>query len=118
MLHFPVLARLFEQVPVLFWPVLWFNIIRLARWHTENGRPEVLLSVTWWGGLIVDFASDPAAPPTFYRPLSDYIDQPAYLAADVLARLAARPRVPALPDLCAAIVSGAANLPAAAFDTT
>ena len=35
---------------VLFWPVLWWNLIRIARWQAHTGR-EGLFAVNCFGGI-------------------------------------------------------------------
>ena len=114
----PVFARMFEQVHVLFWPVLWFNITRLARWVAENGAPDLLISVTWWGRITVIRTAPPERPLKPYRPLSDYIDQPTHLPAAVLTRLTVRPHAPARLNLCAELQAASAAAPAPAFDSS
>ncbi len=96
----PRIARLFAHVHVLFWPWLWWQLLRLARWHAANGQPEVLLSVSRWGRLKVLFVARAETPLISFRPLSDFIDRMTGLPADVLERFSTWP--PALSARCAA----------------
>ena len=65
----PRLKPYFDHVLVLFWPVLVWNLVRIARWQARTGQ-DGLWAVNCFGGVRLVRASDaprPAAsrPPHF-----------------------------------------------------
>jgi hypothetical protein len=114
----PRIARLFAHVHVLFWPWLWLQLRALARWHAENGRPEVMLSVSRWGRLTVIHTAPPEALPHPFRPLARYISRMTHLPVSVMARLSALPPARRAGSLRAAVWPQAFSPRAPAFDTS
>ncbi|MDP3459303.1 MAG: hypothetical protein Q8S09_08525 [Hyphomonas sp.] len=100
----PHFADLFAHVPVICWPILWWQLNALFRWCKREGRPDVLYSVSPWGFITLRHAGDRPDPATYqplartFRPLTDDSwgsDLPVF-AADLAAFEALR-RVPILP---------------------
>ncbi|MEZ5998806.1 MAG: hypothetical protein R3B98_08950 [Hyphomonas sp.] len=57
----PRLKPYFDHVWPLFWPWLWWNLIRFARWHVRTGR-EALIDIDRFGNIrFVYFEDAPAA---------------------------------------------------------
>ena len=59
----PALKPYFDHVLVLFWPVLVWNLIRIARWQARTGQ-DGLWAVNCFGGVRLVRVSD--APCTDY----------------------------------------------------
>ena len=53
----PRLKPYFDHVFVLFWPVLIWNLMRIARWQAHTGR-EGLFAVNCYGGIRLVRVSD------------------------------------------------------------
>ena len=53
-------AHLYQVVPVLFWPWLWWQLFRLRLWVAATGR-DVLCGVDRWGNLHVHLVGDDPA---------------------------------------------------------
>ncbi|MDP1557038.1 MAG: hypothetical protein Q8L84_16385 [Hyphomonas sp.] len=73
----PHFADLFAHVPVICWPILWWQLNALFRWCKREGRPDVLYSVSPWGFITLRHAGDRPDPATYkplprtFRPLTD-----------------------------------------------
>ncbi|MEZ5997407.1 MAG: hypothetical protein R3B98_01785 [Hyphomonas sp.] len=65
----PRLKPYFDHVWPLFWPWLWWNLIRFARWHMRTGR-EALIDIDRFGNIrFVYFEDAPAAEDAYiYAP--------------------------------------------------
>ena len=50
-------AHLYQAVPVLVWPWLWWQLFRLRLWVAATGR-DVLCGVDRWGNLRVHLVGD------------------------------------------------------------
>ena len=50
-------AHLYQAVPVLVWPWLWWQLFRLRLWVAATGR-DVLCGVDCWGNLRVHLVGD------------------------------------------------------------
>ena len=57
----PRLKPYFDHVFVLFWPVLVWNLIRIARWQTRTGR-DGLWAVNCFGGVRLVRLADAPRP--------------------------------------------------------
>ena len=66
----PVFADYFAFVPALFWPILFWNLLRMADRMDAAGRCQVLLQVHWWGYIEITHFGDPQPSPSAYRPLA------------------------------------------------
>ena len=66
----PVFADYFAFVPALFWPILFWNLLRMADRMDAAGRCQVLLQVHWWGYIEITYFGDPEPRPSAYRPLA------------------------------------------------
>ena len=82
----PGLRPYFDLVYPLFWPWLWFNLIRWCRWYERTGI-SALLSVDRFGNIRVMRVADEAPPDDLYT-----YDPPA------LSRWAAPALASALPE--------------------
>jgi hypothetical protein len=73
----PHFADLFAHVPVICWPILWWQLNALFRWCKREGRPDVLYSVSPWGFITLRHAGDRHDPAAYkplartFRPLTD-----------------------------------------------
>ena len=63
----PRLKPYFDHVFVLFWPVLVWNLIRIARWQARTGQ-DGLWAVNCFGGIRLVRVSDAPHPPAFTFP--------------------------------------------------
>ena len=59
----PALKPYFDHVFVLFWPVLIWNLMRIARWQAHTGR-EGLFAVNCFGGIRLVRIDDAPRPDT------------------------------------------------------
>lgn len=66
----PLLAPYFEAVNPFFWPVLIWQLMRMAREVTAAGRRGALIRISWWGGVRIEYLGDPQPDPSAYRPLT------------------------------------------------
>ena len=65
----PVFAGYFAAVLPIFWPVLFWNLLRVADRMDEHGNCEVLILLHWWGAIEITHYGDPAPSPSAYRPI-------------------------------------------------
>lgn len=64
----PLLAPYFEAVNPFFWPVLIWQLMKMASEVTAAGGREALIHVSWWGGVRIEYIG--AEPdPSVHRPL-------------------------------------------------
>jgi len=65
----PLLAPYFEVVNPFFWPVLIWQLMKIAGEVTAAGGGEALIHISWWGGVRIEYiaAADPG--PSAYGPL-------------------------------------------------
>ena len=61
----PDLRRYYDHVYPVFWPWLWWNLVRVALWHIRTGR-EALLMVDCFGNIRFAFVSDAPKPDGLY----------------------------------------------------
>ena len=66
----PVFAGYFAAVLPIFWPVLFWNLLRVADRMDEHGNCEVLILLHWWGAIEITHYGDPAPSPSAYRPIT------------------------------------------------
>ena len=75
--RYPAFARFFAMVHPLFWPILWWQLNRLARYIMDENPGNVLYSVNAWGIVRICYIArglDPDAYkplPRTFRPLTD-----------------------------------------------
>ena len=65
----PLLAPYFEAVNPFFWPVLIWQLMKMASEVTAAGRQGALIRISWWGGVRIEYLGDPQPDPSAYRPL-------------------------------------------------
>ena len=65
----PLLAPYFEVVSPFFWPVLIWQLMKIAGEVTAAGGREALIHISWWGGVRIEYiaAADPG--PSAYGPM-------------------------------------------------
>ena len=65
----PLLAPYFEVVNPFFWPVLIWQLMKIAGEVTAAGGREALIHISWWGGVRIEYiaAADPG--PSAYGPM-------------------------------------------------
>ena len=51
----PLLAPYFEAVNPFFWPVLIWQLMKMASEVTAAGGREALIHVSWWGGVRIEY---------------------------------------------------------------
>lgn len=64
----PHYADLFDHVPMLLWPVLWWQLNAMIRWMRSAGVLDVCFSTSVWGFITIRHAGF-APDPDLYRPL-------------------------------------------------
>lgn len=73
----PHYADLFQLVPRLLWPILWWQLNVMIRWMQAEQVIDVLFSTSPWGFIIIRHAGYRPDPglyrpvPRTFRPLSD-----------------------------------------------
>ena len=90
----PQLRAYFDFVWPLFWPWLVWNLLRVARWHTETGR-DALIAVDRFGNIRFVRMADPPPPDDLYSYDAPHVprwERPA-LASD-------------LPEIVSSILAG------------
>ncbi|MFN4184680.1 MAG: hypothetical protein ACK4M6_07820 [Hyphomonas sp.] len=65
----PAFAEYFDFVLPIFWPVVFWYLLRVADLMDARGSREALVTVHWWGGIDITYYGDPAPSPSAYRPL-------------------------------------------------
>ncbi len=66
----PDLAPYFAQVFPLFWPVLYWQLVKMSAQLRAAGCREALGRVTWWGGVYIEILGDRIEDPSAYKPIS------------------------------------------------
>ncbi len=66
----PDLAPYFAQVLPIFWPVLYWQLVKMSAQLRAAGCREALGRVTWWGGVYITLLGDRTPSPSAYRPLT------------------------------------------------
>ena len=66
----PAFAAYFDFVLPIFWPVVFWYLLRVADQVDARRCGEVLVFVHWWGGIEITWYGDPAPSPSAYRPLT------------------------------------------------
>ncbi|MBA3067056.1 MAG: hypothetical protein FP825_01080 [Hyphomonas sp.] len=73
----PHYADLFQLVPRLLWPILWWQLNRMIRWMQAEQVIDVLFSTSPWGLITIRYAGYKPDPdlyrpaPRIFRPLND-----------------------------------------------
>ncbi len=81
------LAPYFAQVFPLFWPVLYWQLVKMSAQLRAAGCREALGRVTWWGGVYIEILGDKVEAPSAHKPLGvlrnwvDPMPAPAILEA-------------------------------------
>ena len=87
----PHYAGLFEHVPRLLWPILWWQLNAMIFWMRDQNITGVCFQTSWWGFITIRFAAQAEAAdlykpiPRTFRELSDPswgTRVPANLASD------------------------------------
>jgi hypothetical protein len=66
----PVFTEYFDAVLPIFWPVLFWSLLRMCDRMDARRCDEILVFVHWWGGIEITHYGDPAPSPSAYRPLT------------------------------------------------
>ncbi len=66
----PDLAPYFAQAFPLFWPVLYWQLVKMSAQLRAAGCREALGRVTWWGGVYIERLGDRIEDPSAYMPIS------------------------------------------------
>ncbi|PKP80112.1 MAG: hypothetical protein CVT79_16730 [Alphaproteobacteria bacterium HGW-Alphaproteobacteria-18] len=64
--------------------MLFWQLLRMADQMDAHGCREVLVQVSWWGGIEITHYGDPAPSPSAYRPITPTRkpwDDPAWATA-------------------------------------
>ena len=64
----PVFTEYFDAVLPIFWPVLFWSLLRMCDRMDARRCDEILVFVHWWGGIEITHYGDPAPSPSAYRP--------------------------------------------------
>jgi hypothetical protein len=70
-------ADLFDEVPFLLWPILWWQLNAMIRWMRDAHVTDVCFQTNWCGFITIRFAAYAEAPdlykpvPRVFRELSD-----------------------------------------------
>jgi hypothetical protein len=73
----PHYVDLFDEVPFLLWPILWWQLNAMIRWMRDAHVTDVCFQTNWWGFITIRFAAYAEAPdlykpiPRAFRELSD-----------------------------------------------
>ncbi|MFN3608878.1 MAG: hypothetical protein ACK4Y9_07430 [Hyphomonas sp.] len=65
----PTFAGYFDAVLPIFWPVVFWYLLRVADQMDAHGNCDVLVQVHWWGRIDITYYGDPAPSPSAYRPI-------------------------------------------------
>ena len=80
----PVFTEYFDAVLPIFWPVLFWSLLRMCDRMDARRCDEILVFVHWWGGIEITHYGDPTPSPSAYRPLTPTRkawDDPAWATA-------------------------------------
>ena len=66
----PVFTEYFDAVLPIFWPVLFWSLLRMCDRMDARRCDEILVFVHWWGGIEITHYGDPTPSPSAYRPLT------------------------------------------------
>ncbi len=66
----PVFTEYFDAVLPIFWPVVFWYLLRVCDQMDARRCNEILVMVHWWGGIEITYYGDPAPSPSAYRPLT------------------------------------------------
>ncbi|MFN3610152.1 MAG: hypothetical protein ACK4Y9_13910 [Hyphomonas sp.] len=66
----PAFAEYFDAVLPIFWPVVFWYLLRVADQMDAHGNCDVLVQVHWWGRIDITYYGDPTPSPSAYRPLA------------------------------------------------
>jgi hypothetical protein len=80
----PVFTEHFDAVLPIFWPVVFWYLLRVCDQMDARRCNEILVMVHWWGGIGITYYGDPAPSPSAYRPLAPTRkawDDPAWATA-------------------------------------
>ena len=87
----PHYAGLFDHVPKLLWPILWWQLNAMIFWMRDQNITDVCFQTNWWGFITIRYATQAEHPdlykpiPRVFRELSDpswESDLPANLALE------------------------------------
>jgi hypothetical protein len=63
----PHYADLFDEVPFLLWPILWWQLSAMIRWMRDAHVTDVCFQTNWCGFITIRFATYAEAP-DLYQP--------------------------------------------------
>ena len=66
----PVFTEYFDAVLPIFWPVVFWYLLRVCDQMDARRCNEILVFVHWWGGIEITYYGDAAPSPSAYRPLA------------------------------------------------
>ena len=64
----PHYAGLFDHVPRLLWPILWWQLNAMIFWMRDQNIIGVCFQTSWWGFITIRFAAQ-AERPDVYKPI-------------------------------------------------
>ena len=64
----PHYAGLFEHVPRLLWPILWWQLNAMIFWMRDQNITGVCFQTSWWGFITIRFAAQAEAA-DLYKPI-------------------------------------------------
>ena len=65
----PHYAGLFEHVPRLLWPILWWQLNAMIFWMRDQNITGVCFQTSWWGFITIRFAAQAEAA-DLYKPVA------------------------------------------------
>jgi hypothetical protein len=65
----PVFTEYFDAVLPIFWPVVFWYLLRVCDQMDARRCGEILVFVHWWGGIEITHYGDPDPSPSAYRPI-------------------------------------------------
>jgi hypothetical protein len=80
----PVFTEYFDAVLPIFWPVVFWYLLRVCDQMDARRCGEILVFVHWWGGIEITHYGDPDPSPSAYRPITPTRkawDDPAWATA-------------------------------------
>ena len=80
----PVFTEYLDAVLPIFWPVVFWYLLRVCDQMDARRCNEILVMVHSWGGIGITYYGDPAPSPSDYRPLASMRkawDDPAWFSS-------------------------------------
>ncbi len=70
----PLLSGYFELVHPFFWPVLLWQLMKVATQIDAAGSREALIYISWWGGVRIEYLGDKVETPSAHKLFSKLRD--------------------------------------------